>query len=69
MYFHRVVEAGRDLWRSSSPMPCSKQDDLEQVAQDHVRQGLEYQQGGTTHHIPCQPVAVFDHPHCKTRTI
>ena len=31
---HRMVEVGRDLWRSSSTTPLLKQGPLKQVAQD-----------------------------------
>ena len=34
--YHRMFEFGRDLWRSSGPIPLFKQDHLELVAQDHV---------------------------------
>ena len=34
---HRVVEVGRDLWRSSVPTPLLKQGHLEPVAQDVSR--------------------------------
>jgi len=33
---HRMVKAGRDLWRSSGPTPLLSQCHLEPVAQDRV---------------------------------
>ena len=42
---HRMVEVGRDLWRSSGPNPLLKQGHLEPVAQDHVQMAFEYLQG------------------------
>ncbi|PKU47740.1 hypothetical protein llap_1940 [Limosa lapponica baueri] len=39
---HRMVEVGRDIWRSSSPTPLLKQGHPEQVTQDHVPSAFEY---------------------------
>jgi len=39
---HRMVGAGRELWRSSSPTHLLKQVHLQQAAQDHVQVGFEY---------------------------
>jgi len=39
---HRMVEVGRDLWRSSALTPLLKQAHLQPVAQDHVRMVFEY---------------------------
>lgn len=36
-----MVEAGRDLWRSSGPASLLKQGDLEQAAQDNVQEAFE----------------------------
>lgn len=52
---HRLVEVGRDVWRSSSPSPCSKQGELEQVAQGRVRSGFEYLQGWRDFNLSGQP--------------
>lgn len=30
---HRMIKAGRDLWRSSGPTPLLKQEHLEQIAE------------------------------------
>lgn len=38
-------EIGKDLWRSSTSTPCSKQGQLQQLAQDCVQVGFEYLQG------------------------
>ena len=39
---HRMVEAERDLWRSSGPTLLLKQGHLEPAAQDHVQTAFEY---------------------------
>lgn len=39
---HRMVEAGRDLWRPSGPILLLKQGQLELVTQDHVLTAFEY---------------------------
>ena len=43
---HRMVDVGRDLWRSSGPTPLLKQGQLEPVAQDHAQTAFGYLQGG-----------------------
>ncbi|KAK4810494.1 hypothetical protein QYF61_004274, partial [Mycteria americana] len=53
---HRMVEVGRDLWRSSGPTPLCQQGHLEPVAQDHVQTAFEHLQGGRLHNLPGQPV-------------
>lgn len=63
---HRIPEARRDLWRSSSQThSCLKQCQLAQAAQDHIHLGYECLQEWKLHSIPGQPVAVFDHLHSK----
>ena len=42
----RLVEVGKDLWRSSGPTPLLEQGHLELVAQDHIQMAFEYLQGG-----------------------
>jgi len=42
---HRVVEAERDLQRSSATIPLLNKGHLELTAQDHVQSGFEYLQG------------------------
>lgn len=39
---HRTAEAGKDLWRSCTPTPCSKQSQPEYVAQNIVQTGFEH---------------------------
>jgi len=46
---HRIVEVGRDLWRSPIPTPLLKQSHLEQAAHDHVQMAFEYLQGWRLH--------------------
>ena len=62
---HRMAGVGRDLWRSPSPTPLSKQDHLEQVAQDCVQAGFEYLQRRRLHNPSGQPVPVLRHPQSK----
>ena len=62
---HRMVEVGRDLWRSSGPTPVLKQGHLELVAQAHGQMAFEYLQGWRLHNLPGQPVPVFSHPHSE----
>lgn len=59
---HKIVEAGKDLWRFSPP-PCSEQGQLEQVAQDHIQSDGEYLQWWRLHKFSEQPVPVSNHPH------
>jgi len=37
----RVVEVGRDLWRSSGPIPLLKQGHLEPVTQENIQMAFE----------------------------
>ena len=62
---HRLVEVGRDLWRSLCPTPLLKQGHLDTVAQDHVQMGSEYLQGWRLHNISGQPIPVLCHLHSK----
>ena len=62
---HRMVEVGRDLWRSSCLAPLLKQGHLELVAQDHVQMVFEYLQGGRLHNPSGQPLPALSHPHRK----
>jgi len=59
---HRMVGVGSDLCGSSSPIPLTKQGDLQQAAQDLVQAGLEYLQRRRLHHLPGQPVPLLCHP-------
>lgn len=39
---HRIIEVGKDLWRSPHPTPpCSQEDQLEQIAHGHVQLGFD----------------------------
>lgn len=42
---HRMVEVGRDLWKSPAPWPLLKQGHLGQAAQACVEAAFEYLQG------------------------
>ena len=55
-----MVEVGRDLWGSSSPIPLPKQGHPEQVAQDLVQGGFEYLQ--RRRNLSWQPVPGLCHP-------
>ena len=61
----RKVEAGRDLWRSSYPIPLLREGHLEQVAQDRVQMAFKYLQGWRFHNFSGQPVLVLGHPCSK----
>lgn len=39
---NRMLEFGRNLWRSSGPHPLLKQSHLQTVVQDHVQTAFEY---------------------------
>ena len=45
---HRMVEVGRDLWRSSGPTPLLKHGHLEPVAQDYVQMAFALSPGRET---------------------
>lgn len=57
-------DVGSGLCRLSSPLPCSKQHQLQQVSQGHVQSGFEYLYGWRLHNSK-QPVPMFSHPHSK----
>jgi len=66
---------GRDLWRSSSPAPCSKQGHLEQIAQGCGQSEFAYLQGWRLCNLSGQPVPAHGHPYnrkdffsCSERT-
>lgn len=61
----RMIEVGRDLWRSSGSIPLLKQGHLEPVVQYYVQTDFEYFQGQRLHHVSRQPVPVLGHPHSK----
>ena len=56
-----MVEVGRDLWRSSSPISLLKQDLLERITQGYVQVAFEYLQGMRLHSLSGQPVLVLCH--------
>lgn len=60
IHHHSIVEAVRDLWRSSGPPSCPKQDQLQQ---GHVQSSFEYSQAGRFHSLPGQPAPGTYHPH------
>ena len=62
---HRMLEDGKDFWKSSGPAPLLKQNHLEQAAQDHVQTVLKHPQRWRLHNLPGQPVPVLSHAHCK----
>jgi len=57
-----MVGVGRDLCRSSSPIPLPKQGHPEQAAQHRVQAGLEYLQRRRLHNLPGQPMPGLRHP-------
>ena len=57
-----MVEVGRDLCGSPSPIPLSKKGHLQQAAQDLVQVGLEYLQRRRLHNLPGQPGPGLRHP-------
>ena len=56
----RAAEAGRYLWRTSSPTPCSQQSSLKQVAHGHVLSGFE-----NLHSLSVKPLPMFDDAHIE----
>lgn len=61
---HRMVEVGRQLWRSACPTTLLNQGHLEAVAQVSVQTAFEYLQDGdsTTHNLSGQSVPVLGRP-------
>lgn len=49
---HRSVRVGKDLWRSSSPMPLQWQGHPEEVTQECIQVGFECLQRGRRHNFP-----------------
>lgn len=47
--YHRMAEIGRDLQRSSSPLPLLKLGHLEHVTQDHIQASFQYLQRRKLH--------------------
>lgn len=64
---HRMIEAIRDLCRSSSPCPTSlpEQGLLEQVAQDGIQLDIECLQRWRLHYLAVQSVTMIYHAQSK----
>jgi len=60
-----MAEVGRNLWRSSSPIPLLRQSHLEPVAPENVQMAFEYLQRWRLHNLPGPPMPVLSHPHSK----
>ena len=56
---------GRDLERSSSPIPLPEQEHLDQVTQERIQAGFECLQRSGPHNLSGQPVPVFCYPYCE----
>lgn len=54
-----MSESGRDLWRSSGPIPLLKQGNLQPAAQDHIQTAFDSFQHGRLHNISAQPVPLL----------
>ncbi|KAM9594911.1 uncharacterized protein ACIBXB_020896 isoform 1-T1 [Morphnus guianensis] len=61
----RVVEVGRDIWKSSVPTSLLKEHQKEMVPQDNIQVAFEHLQGWRLHNTPGQSVPVLGHPCCK----
>lgn len=59
---NRLVEVGRDLWRSRGPNPAQVESPR---AQTSAQVALEYFQGRRPHNLPGQPAELLSHPHSK----
>lgn len=59
---HRMVEAGKDPWKSPYPTPLLELDHLEHVDQDHVQMAFKYLQELTFHNLSGRPVTVLAPP-------
>ena len=59
---HRMLGIGRDLKRSSSPIPLPEQEHLGEVTQEGVQAGFECLQRRRLHNLPGQPVPVLCYP-------
>ncbi|PKU38985.1 hypothetical protein llap_10711 [Limosa lapponica baueri] len=61
----RMVEVGRDLWRSSDPASLLKQGLLELFVQLHVEKAFDDLQGWRIHNLFGQTMPGLSHPHRK----
>jgi len=66
---HKIVEVGRDLWRSPGPNPLLKQGHLELVAQDHIHTASEHLQAERLHNPPEQSVLAGSPSHRQNKTL
>lgn len=60
-----MLGTGRDLKRSSSPIPLMEQEHLDEATQECVQMGLECLQRRRLYNLSGHPVPVFCHPHCE----
>lgn len=60
---HRTVEVGRELWRSSGPIPLLELGNLGPVVPDRVQVAFELLQRQRLYSLSGQPVLVLGHPH------
>lgn len=63
----RTVAGGGHLWTSSSPNPCSKRTQLEQVAQARVQSGFVCLRGWRPHNLAGKSVPTVNHPYNKNK--
>ena len=61
---HRMVEVGKDLWRSSGPTPCSSRATQSQLPRTMFRRYLNIAKEGD-HNLLQQPVPGLSHPHSE----
>jgi len=59
---HRMSGIGRDLERSSSPIPLLDKEHLDCVIQERIQVSFECLQRRRPHNLPEQPVPVFCYP-------
>ena len=62
---HRMSGIGRDLKRSSSPIPLPEQEYLDQVTEEHVQAGFECVCRRRPHKLSGHPVPMFCYPHSE----
>lgn len=55
----RMVEVGKDFWRSPGPSPLLNQGHLDLVEQDCVQIVFRYPQEWRLHNLPGQPLPPF----------
>lgn len=63
---HRLSEVRRGQWRSSCSTLCAKQDQLQQVAQEHTQLDSECLPGRRPQSLSAQCVLAFNHSHSQT---